>query len=120
VDPAEFLSSSVAVPFKEIGWGVSIGEDRLNQLPEDFEAEGLAQDRAGCQFSWPVRMLLRRSAAHQDDASEQTWPAANNRQEKRISGHLREANIEQYKIETRFVQHLICRLWVSDGHDLVV
>jgi hypothetical protein len=110
----------VAVPFKEIGWGVSLDEDRLNQFPEGFEPEGLGQDRAGCQFSWPVSMLLWWSAAHQDDASEQTWPAPNNRQEKRISGHLREANIEQYEIETRLVQHLIRRVWVSHRHDLVV
>jgi hypothetical protein len=110
----------VAVPFKEIGWGVSLGEDRLNQLPEGFQPEGLGQDGASCQFSWPVSMLLGWSAAHQDDASEQTWPAANNREEERISGHLREADIEQYKIEARFVEHLIRRVWVSDGHDLVV
>jgi hypothetical protein len=110
----------VAVPFEEIGLSISLGENRLNKLPQDFESKGLAQDGTGCQFRWPVRMLRRWSAAHQDDAPKQTGPAANNRQEEGISGHLRKANIEQHKIEVRFFQHPVRRVRIGHRDDFVV
>ena len=110
----------MAVPFEEIGLSISLGENRLNKLPKGFEPEGLAQDGAGCQFRWPVRMLLGWSAAHQDDAPKQTGPAANNRQEERISAHLRKANIEQHKIKVRFFEHLVRRVRIGDRNDLVL
>jgi len=101
------LCSCLTVSFPKFGFSVCLRQHTFHQLPERIEPKWFGQDRARCQLGWPLFLLERGSAAHQNDATQQPRPAPHNGQEKRISCHLRQAKIEQNEIEARLIQQLI-------------
>ena len=110
----------MTVPLEKIGLAFGFGENGLDELTQVIDAKWLDQDRARNQLRRPIGLLGRRSAAHQNDAAKQPRPTPDDRKKKRITCHLRKAQVKEHEIELRLIEHLVRRVRIGNRDHPVV
>jgi hypothetical protein len=111
--------SWVPVSLEKVSGRLGRREDVADHLGQDVEAERLVQDRALEQLRGPLGLGSVEIAAHQNDSTQESGPAAYDGKEEGITRNLGESKIEQNEIEVRFGEDLVGGIRMGDGCDLI-